>query len=540
MDLADLLAYYRTIEGTSGYRGVLWGDELLMFSWDDATRIDVFAHQPGPDTGDIQAQLLRQFHVDPGVIDHDAVLIADEAGVIAISNTGMYRIDRWTGEHTLIRSLPISAPRSASSAGAIDGELFIPSWYAGANAMVRVYDLATLEHKRDLPLPKTSYQWYLGAGAGAFDVDSYQVDVRAGDFLTISTRTPGDGALDYANDLDPVIDLYDPSGAPLAWDDNGAPDGRNSLLHFQAVEDGTYTVTVGSVTGARGDYVLEVTGHTGGPVPFAVEATTPPVGMRLNEVPSELTVRFSAEVRLSTLTAGDLTVNGRPALDVTVVDAQTISFALPVQGMGTFDVTMAPGAVLDTAGRPIAAFAGELIVSARAVGPEGTLVYSHQTVAEFPGPSSTFDIAYGTGESIRIIVAPTAPALHVEALLRDSSGALVASATGAGPGQAATLTATAASADLHSLIVRSVDDTEGAFDVAVVRPSAPESYSGVIVRNPEPMDLVLQLDAGQQLTAVISPTGAELQPWVELRDGEGTILASATSPGAGAPAMIQG
>lgn len=94
---------------------------------------------------------------------------------------------------------------------------------------------------------------------GAND-DYYSIAVVAGNVLTIETATPSGGPLEFANNLDPVIELYNPSGASVALNDNGAPDIRNAFLTYVTQDTGLYTVRVCAVGGSRGEYLLHVVG----------------------------------------------------------------------------------------------------------------------------------------------------------------------------------------------------------------------------------------------------------------------------------------
>ena len=84
---------------------------------------------------------------------------------------------------------------------------------------------------------------------------------------------PADGPGQFVNDLDVAVELYDPSGVLVASDPSG------SLTHT-AMSTGTYTVRVMAENDTSGDYVLSVTGQTGGLPPFEVMATDPPDGAR--------------------------------------------------------------------------------------------------------------------------------------------------------------------------------------------------------------------------------------------------------------------
>jgi hypothetical protein len=84
------------------------------------------------------------------------------------------------------------------------------------------------------------------------------VQFDAGDPIRIESKTPAGGPAEFANSLDPIVELYDPTGAFVASDDNGAPDGRNALVRHAAMLSGAYTLRVTGVNGTRGEYTLRV------------------------------------------------------------------------------------------------------------------------------------------------------------------------------------------------------------------------------------------------------------------------------------------
>ena len=105
--------------------------------------------------------------------------------------------------------------------------------------------------------------------------DCYSISVQAGDTLTLSTATPAAGPNEFVNPLDPALELYDPSGTRVAWDNDSAPDSRNAQLTYTATQSGNYVVRVSGEQETLGEYVLNVTGATGSPSPFLAVATTP-------------------------------------------------------------------------------------------------------------------------------------------------------------------------------------------------------------------------------------------------------------------------
>jgi len=165
------------------------------------------------------------------------------------------------------------------------------------------------------------------AGKGGADsVDNYLIQVNAGDELIITTSTPGDGSGEPLNDLDPMLGLYDPDGNLIASDDNSAGDGRNAKITYEAEDAGVYLIRVSSVSGG-GEYVLQIEGATGLiSKPFQVVNSSIADGEILNNIDEGLTLTFSEPILLTTLEAGDLTVNGNPIAAFTIIDADTINF----------------------------------------------------------------------------------------------------------------------------------------------------------------------------------------------------------------------
>ncbi|MBX7165735.1 MAG: S8 family serine peptidase [Pirellulales bacterium] len=143
-------------------------------------------------------------------------------------------------------------------------------------------------------------------GTGGFD--SYSFAVNAGDELELTTLTPRVGAFPADNNLDPVIELYDPSGALVATSTNGF-DGRNDLLLYNALATGRYTARVLAVSG-RGEYFLDVAGATGnGDAPFVV-AGLPPAGTTTNAFPGLFRLEFNEALDIASIDPSDFTLVG--------------------------------------------------------------------------------------------------------------------------------------------------------------------------------------------------------------------------------------
>jgi Zn-dependent metalloprotease len=94
-------------------------------------------------------------------------------------------------------------------------------------------------------------------GLTAGDSDYYSVVVGPGGFrLRATTTTPGDGAGEFVNALDPVVEISNPSGVLIATDDNSAGDGRNARATSPTLAAGTYRVRVRTTGGTTGEYTV--------------------------------------------------------------------------------------------------------------------------------------------------------------------------------------------------------------------------------------------------------------------------------------------
>jgi Zn-dependent metalloprotease len=112
-----------------------------------------------------------------------------------------------------------------------------------------------------VPHSLDTYASVLGSlkSSGARASDDYLFHLRAGESVTIATLTPGDGAGEFVNALDPKIELYDQNNVLVASNDNGAADGRNAVLSFTtAAATGAYRIHVSGAGGTAGEYVLIV------------------------------------------------------------------------------------------------------------------------------------------------------------------------------------------------------------------------------------------------------------------------------------------
>jgi len=202
-------------------------------------------------------------------------------------------------------------------------------------------------------------------GVAPADDDWYQVTATAGQAITLTTSTPGGGF----NLLDPAVDLYDPTGALVASDDNSAGDGRNASLTSVANQSGIYRARVRSTGGTAGDYVLALSVSADAP-PAVIGPPAVNDGSAQRSRITSMTVTFSEIV---TLGSGAFVLTrtgpGSPTGPVTtVVDTsgstatQTVAqltFSGPLtEGAslidGSYTLTVVAAQVTDSASQPLA------------------------------------------------------------------------------------------------------------------------------------------------------------------------------------------
>ncbi len=172
--------------------------------------------------------------------------------------------------------------------------------------------------------------------------DFYSFPVAEGKELHISTLTPAGGPFEFVNDLDPAIELYDPTDTLVATDDNSAADGRNAQLAYTAAATGIYKMQVLAAAG-NGEYVLVANTS-----PTAVDddtATTPedtPVTINVLANDSDPNGDALSVVAVGTPVNGGATTSGTTA----VIYTPTLNF----NGTDTFTYTISDtGGLTDTA-----------------------------------------------------------------------------------------------------------------------------------------------------------------------------------------------
>jgi Big-like domain-containing protein/pre-peptidase len=167
--------------------------------------------------------------------------------------TRVVEIDAATGQ--TLNSFTIEQA-DVSSLAYVSDQLYAYSIYTGE---LGIYDPANGQLVSMSELPGSRIGWIAGDGVVPRDVpDRYTLDLKSGQQVTLSIGTPFDApGRAGSNSLDPAIRVLDPNGVEVAFDDNGAADGKNAMLAFTAVAGGIYIVEVSAVDGA-GEYLLNV------------------------------------------------------------------------------------------------------------------------------------------------------------------------------------------------------------------------------------------------------------------------------------------
>jgi autotransporter-associated beta strand protein len=136
--------------------------------------------------------------------------------------------------------------------------------------------------------------------------DYYSVDLTMGQTLLLETDTLDGG------ELDPQLELYDPSGILIASDDNSAADARNAMLSHFATEAGAYTVVI-SGRQSSGEYTLSRTIIDPPPTLVTVESND----LVIRDVDGTIANDYLITTDGTTVTIQDLSGNGIGLIGVT-------------------------------------------------------------------------------------------------------------------------------------------------------------------------------------------------------------------------------
>ncbi|MDB5298619.1 MAG: Thermophilic serine proteinase precursor, partial [Phycisphaerales bacterium] len=263
--------------------------------------------------------------------------------------------------------------------------------------------------------------------------DYYSFSAAAGSTLMLATTTPGDGAGEFGNTLNPRLELYDPTNTLVASDDNSGPDGRNAFFSYLVSAGGVYKVRVAASGGTSGEYVL-IVGNAAIPVvgafaiPGAPEgaATAPVTGSFIGQAGDSFTATVDygegAGPQALALSGNTFTLShaylegGSYAVSVVVTDTTTHLASAPSSAnVGISDVAViatikgAPATISlggsvslnFTATNPNALETGPLIESWTILDGSNTVVASG-TGGPFsftPGAVGVYTVTFSAGES---------------------------------------------------------------------------------------------------------------------------------------------
>ncbi|WP_342361882.1 CARDB domain-containing protein [Terrarubrum flagellatum] len=250
-------------------------------------------------------------------------------------------------------------------------------------------------------------------GMTQYTTNTYNIALNAGDHITLSTETPGDGPGEPQNNFDPFLNIYGPGGELIGSDASSGLDGKNAFFDFIAPISGTYQVYVGTNSGF-GDYILRVGGAPSNAQPFAVAAATPVNSAVLRDFPQTIKVDFSQAVDLRTLDLNLITLNGVAVSGVTAVDGDTLIFSIdrPDHFNGDAHFEIAFGALAALNGELVEGFTSTFDVPTLldAAPPLGALI-SESTFTDTldaEDDRDAFPITVEDGQSISVALTPSA------------------------------------------------------------------------------------------------------------------------------------
>ena len=414
---------------------------------------------------------------------------------------------------------------------------------------------------------------YLQTTATTIGTDYYSVNANAGDNLSFTTTTPAGGPGEFINNLYPELLLYDPNGNLVAVAAGNASDGRNSVIDF-TVPDGDAGSWVIEVTASpntplpsSGEYGLLATGATGALSPFVVTGSTPAPGA-LVQPPTDIIVTFNDPVLGTSLTPGELEVNGVAATAVTLVNGNTVDWSIPASAFPTgIDLPNVVTIGADASGDQVTDVSGQTLVPysytffTTNVAP--TVVSSSIDGQVFsPAPadvtevvtfSQPMDTSFTTSSSFSLEGNFLNVSYAAASFSWDPTGTILTITYDNLPNDTYTLTLFASG--FENLVgIPLASNYVANFSVALgtaafttpftpVKPLGDLIYTSTddpVLVTPTDVDfLTVSLNAGETLTLVGSPTTPSLQLFLTVLDPDSNVVANASAPAPGADAVIE-
>ncbi len=527
---------------------------------------------------------------DPGLFYVGGIAFQPGTGTLfAVQNIylGLYTIDLATGVATFVGD---PGDRYNSLEFLADGTLLAgvarPSVFFGGGSLVKLDPVTAAPTLIGTTVP-LGYQNLTGLEESPATADFYRVNAQVGDVLQLATTTPADGPGQFANTLDPMIRVYAAAGTLVASDDNSALDGRNAQLSYlvPAGGAGSYYIQVipSEATAAltSGEYVLSVHGATGALPSFQVTAVNPPEGFRTRFAPNQVTVDFNDSILLTSLHAGDLTVDGVPATGVTVVDGNTVIFSIDEPDEGTHEVRIAAGALVDLQGTPLDEFTSHYAID---LTPPTIVASSIQEGDVLPVGSLSYQVTFSEPMNTANLDASDF-LLHgnfrgadygPSSYSYDATGTILTVGYSGLPDDSYTLALYSGDGGFEDAVGWDLDgeplawpippnasgdgieggnflvdfylDVDATGPAAYPTPLSPKTPLGSLIYDPSVTGVInplgdtdsftIDVDAGQTITVLVTP-GAGLQPTIDLVDPSNAPVGSVTAAASGVEALLQ-
>ncbi len=395
---------------------------------------------------------------------------------------------------------------------------------------------------------------------GGVGQDWYSFNVNAGDNLAVTTTTPGGSSasgLQFTNDFEPTIDLYDASGNLVATATGNAADGRNAVIDWTALTPGSYRAEVLSTNDSQGEYTVSIQGATGAATPFTVTSTTPPAGADLGSQVSTMTVSLSGSIDLPSVSTSDFTIDGNNATGVTVLDGQDLSFTFPTTADGVHNVSISgltnlQGTALTPDSFSFATDDVPPVVVSSSITDGAVLSPGNVTeVITFskpiqPSSVSTSDISL-LGEIRGVSYTPTFSLDPTDTILTVNYANLPTDAYQftlvAGPASFLSL----AGLPLQNSYVVNFTIPGGTSTISGLQPLLPlgslvyqSTVDNLLLSSRDIDTYNLAIDPQQTLAVVVTPVTSSLTTTVDLYSPSGKLIGAVTSPSPGAPAVLSG
>lgn len=214
---------------------------------------------------------------------------------------------------------------------------------------------------------ETVINWNLPSG------NFFEVAANADDDVTVLIETPESGTIDDTNDLAPTLALVDSTGEVLV----AAGSTDNQVSHHVATADSLFVSVKGG--SSFGSYVILVDGANGAGA-SNVMTSRPQDGAVIAETPSSIQIELDEFVRIPSVQAADLTINGQPADSFNILDGKTLQFGTNSELDGDVTISVAPESIVDVRGQFINPFTATFEVDGSPAVVTSTSVVSNEVL----------------------------------------------------------------------------------------------------------------------------------------------------------------